>query len=115
MQCFRSLKDPSRPVPVHYFSNSKSWMNSDIMETLDRLDHRMNFENCKVILFLDNARCHPESLQRRLTNIKLVFFPKNTTSLLQLLGAGTIRNFNFKYRKPVLCFVVSHVSCTSNN
>ena len=52
-------------------------MNSDIMETvLDRLDHRMNFENRKVFLFLDkNATCHPESLKNGLTNIELVFLP----------------------------------------
>ena len=54
--CFRSLKDPSRPMFVHYFSNSKIWMSSDIIDTvIGRLDCRMNFENCKVILFLDNA------------------------------------------------------------
>ena len=56
-------------------------MNSDIMETiLGRLDQRMIFENCKVILFLDDVTCHPENLQNHLTKIKLVFFPKNTTS-----------------------------------
>ena len=50
-------------------------MNSAIMETVpDRLDRRMNFENRKLILFLDNATCHPESLQNGLTNIKLVLF-----------------------------------------
>ena len=32
-RCFRSLKDPSRTMSVHYFSNSKTWMNSDIMGT----------------------------------------------------------------------------------
>ena len=52
-RCFRSLKDHSRPMSVHYFSNSKAWMNSDIMETvLGKLDSRINF---KFILFLDNA------------------------------------------------------------
>ena len=29
---FKSLKDASRPMPVHYFSNKKTWMNSDIIE-----------------------------------------------------------------------------------
>ena len=49
---------------VHYFSNSKAWMNRDIIETvLGRLDHRKNFENREVTLFLDNATSHLESLQ----------------------------------------------------
>ena len=43
-RCFKSLKDSSRPMYVHYFSNS----NSDIIETvLGRLDRKMNFENRK--------------------------------------------------------------------
>ena len=28
---FRELRDPPRPANVHYFSNPKSWMISDIM------------------------------------------------------------------------------------
>ena len=38
----------------------------------------MNFENRKVISFLDNVTCHPEFLQNGLTNIKLVILGKNT-------------------------------------
>ena len=30
-RCFRSLKDPARPMSAHYFSNSKAWMDSDIL------------------------------------------------------------------------------------
>ena len=58
-QCFDSLQNPSRPMSVHYFSNSKAWMNIDIMEiVLDRLNRRMNFENRNVILFRDNVMPH---------------------------------------------------------
>ena len=82
---------------VHYFSNSKAWMNRDIIETvLGRLDRRKNFENREVTLFLDNATSHLESLQNGLTNIKLVFLPKNATFRLQPLDVGIIRNFKLK-------------------
>ena len=81
---FKSLKDASRPMSVHYFSNKKAWVNSDIMKSiLQRLDRRMNQEKRKAILFWDNATCHPETAQTGLKNIKLVFLPKNTTSQLQ--------------------------------
>ena len=110
-KCFRSFKDPSRPMPFYYFWNCKAWMNSDIMETiLGRVDRTMNFGNHKVILFLDNVTYHPESLQNDLTNIKLVFLPKNTTPWLQPLGASIIRNFKLKYGKLFLHFDVSYVS-----
>ena len=76
-RCFKSLKDASRLMSVHYFSNKKAWMNSEIMEgILQRLDRRMNQEKRKVILFWDNATCHPETAQACLKNNKLVFLPK---------------------------------------
>ena len=59
----------------------------------------------KVILFLDNATCHPETAQAGLKNIKLVFLPKNTISRLQPLDAGIIRNFKHKYRKLLVRYL----------
>ena len=85
-RCFRSLRGPSTPMSVHYFSNSRIWMKSDITKTaLAKLDCRMNFENRKIILFFDKGTRHPEGLQNGLTNIKLVFLFKNATSRLQPL------------------------------
>ena len=57
------MQDSSRPVNVHYFSNPKSWMTSEIMEAVvTRFNRKLIFEDRKVILFLDNATCHPESM-----------------------------------------------------
>ena len=65
--CITSLKDAWRLMSVHYFLNKKAWMNLDIMESiLQRLDRRMNQEKRKVILFWDNAICHPETAQASL-------------------------------------------------
>ena len=66
---------------------------------LSRLDRKMCTERCKVVLFWDNATCHPETLQTSLINIKLTFLLKNTRSPVQPLDAGSIRNFKHKYRK----------------
>ena len=105
-RCFKSLKNSSRPMSMHYFSNKKAWMNSKVMKSiLQRLDRRMNQKNRKIILFLDNATCHPETAQAGLKNIKLVFLPKNTISRLQPLDAGIIRNFKHKYRKLLVRYV----------
>ena len=97
--CIKPLKKPLMPMSVQYFSNEKPWMDSDIMESiLSRRDGKMCLEKCKVALFWDNATCHPENLHTSLTNLKLIFLPKNTTSRLQLLEASIIRNFQDKYR-----------------
>ena len=109
-RCFKSLKDTSRPMSVHYFSNKKAWMKSDIMESiLQRLDRRMNQEKRKVILFWDIATCNSETAQAGLKNIKLVFLPKNTTSRLQPLDAGIITNFKHKYRTLLVRYAVSRI------
>ena len=90
-RCFKGLRDSSRPGNAHSFSNSKSWMTSEIFETvLSKLNRKLVFENRKVILFLDNATCHPESMDDKFSKIKIVFLPKNTTSRLQPLDAGII-------------------------
>ena len=105
-RCFRYLEDKSRPANLHYFSNEKSWMNTDIMvKILSMLDAKMKSQNRNVILFIDNAPCHPPDLKGKFSNINVCFLPKNTTSRLQPLDAGIIQNFKVKYRKLLLKFV----------
>ena len=76
-KCFNKIQDKTRPSMVHYFSNEKAWMRTEIMENVLRLLNReVQLERRKIILFLDNAPCHPETLQNNLKNIKLIFLPK---------------------------------------
>ena len=109
-RCFKKLKDPSRPVNVHYFSNPKSWMTSEVMEAVRaRFNRKLILEDRKVILFLDNATCHPKSMIGQFSQIKTVFLPKNTTSRLQPLDAGIIQNFKVKYRKRLVKYVLARI------
>ena len=94
-RCLRKLISKTRPAGLHYFSNAKSWMTTEKQE------------NRRVLLFLGNAPCHPETIQQSLSFIKLVFLPKNTTSKLQPVDAGIIRNLKAKYRKRLIKHVVS--------
>ena len=59
-----------------------------------------------IFLFMDNATMHPESLIGKYSNIKIVFFPKCTTSRLQQLDAGMIKNFKVKYRKKLMYYML---------
>ena len=96
-RCFKNLRDKRRPANVTYFSNPKSWMNSEIIiELLEGINRRMRREQREIILFLDNAGCHPVSLQEMFSNIKVVFLPPNTTSRLQPLDTGMIKNFKVR-------------------
>ena len=81
-RCFNNLKDISRPYKCHYVANNKAWMNSDLMlEILLSLDRRLQRQQREILLFMDNAPCHPASFHLR--NITVYFLPKNTTSKTQ--------------------------------
>ena len=60
-------------------------------------------------MFLDNATCHPPTLQDGLTRIELKFLPKNTTSKLQPCDDGIIQSTKSTYRKLLLRHVISRI------
>ncbi|XP_019636442.1 PREDICTED: tigger transposable element-derived protein 4-like [Branchiostoma belcheri] len=94
-RCFKNVNVKS--LPVHYYNNRTAWMTSGIFEDwLKKFDRKLGREKRKGLLFLDNATSHPE-LQLR--NLKLIFFPPNTTSVLQPMDQGIIQTTKTKYRK----------------
>ena len=110
-RCFKRSNAALKIEQVSYFADTKSWMQINIMENvLDKLNSKMKVEKRNVLLFLDNAPVHPEGLQCKYSNIKVVFIPKNTTSRLQPLDAGIIKNFKLKYRKKLLRHVISRIT-----
>ena len=114
-RCSKKIRGKTRPSTIHYFSKEKAWMRTEIMEDVLRLlDRKVQLGRRKIILFLDNTTCHPETPQINLKNIKLIFLPKCTTSRLQLLDAGIIRTFKYEYRKRLLKYVVSQIDEDKN-
>lgn len=102
-------------LPVNYYSQKKSWMTGDLMETiLTKLNRRLSLKKRSIILLLDNAGCHPESLQSKFSNIKLCFLPANTTSKLQPLDLGIIQNFKVHYRNFLLKYVIAKIDESDN-
>ena len=94
----RSFKNKSlsRPHGIYYYSNPNAWMTTEIVASnLGKINQQMEFAKRKIILFMDNAPCRPESLSERYSNIKVVFLPKTTTSRLQPL------NVNQKFQTQV--------------
>ena len=73
-------------------------------------DSKLINENRKNLLLIDNCPSHiiDESI---LNNIKLIFLPPNTTSKLQPLDNGIIKNFQVFYRKRL----VSNLLATIEN
>ena len=59
---------------------------------------RLNNIDFKILLIIDNAPSHPD-LSEICPNVKVIFLPPNTTSLLQPMDMGviSIAKTHFKY------------------
>jgi hypothetical protein len=109
-RCFRNLD--IRKLPVEWRSNKKAWMTSQIMEEwLTAFNGRMKMQNRHVLLFLDNAACHPHI---KLSNVRLAWFPPNTTCVSQPMDQGIIRNVKVHYRKLLMQSLLANMDCTSS-
>jgi len=60
----------------------------------------MKKANRKILMFVDNCTAHNNI--PNLENIKIHFLPPNTTSNLQPLDQGIIKNFKTMYRKEIV-------------
>ena len=69
------------------------------------------FYSRQILLFLDNAPVHPVDL--KLSNITVVFFPPNTTSIVQPLDQGIIRAFKAHYRSRLVKRIISRCEVVS--
>lgn len=104
-RCFKNLYLDK--LPVIWKNNKKAWNTAAIMEEwLKYFDAKMRSQNRKVILFMDNATCHPDI---KLKNVELAWFPANTSSVTQPLDQGVIRSVKIQYRKSLLCNLIANI------
>ena len=87
-------------LPVLYKSNKNAWMTAAIFEDWLRVwDKILGFSGCSILLLVDNCSAHPKL---DLANIRLEFLPPNTTSIIQPLDQGVIRNLKGYYRSELV-------------
>ena len=73
-RCFKKVNKSQ--LPVQYFSQKKAWMTGGILDqVLSKINGTLRMNGHSVLLLMDNAGCHPEELQRKYTNIKIVYLP----------------------------------------
>lgn len=110
-RCFKNLN--VNKLPVTWKANRTAWMNSKLFsDWLIDLNKTMQKESRQILLFLDNAPCHPVDIQ--LSNINIVFFPPNTTSVVQPLDQGVIRSFKCHYRRMVVKHIIAQCATAEN-
>ena len=85
---------------VTYRSNNCGGMTTAIFtEFLNSLNNKMEHQGWHILMFLDNCSSHPHV---HLSNVKLVFYLKNTMSRLQAMVQGVIANLRKNYAKRML-------------
>jgi hypothetical protein len=69
----------------------RAWITAATMEErLNMFNAKKKEENRNVILFLDNATCHP---QVTVSNVKIAWFPANAISVLHPTDMSVIYTF----------------------
>ena len=77
------------------------WLNNCFIHDKEKYLESKNLA-FKVLLFLDNAPDHPESLQFAHPNMEVVFVQVNMTSLPQPMDQGLIETFKSYYTSHTL-------------
>lgn len=100
----RAMKNVNKSsLPVYWQANRKAWMTANVFENwfynsfvpdAEKLMKEKNLD-FKVLLLVDNASVHPQDLSH--PNVKVIFLPANTTSLIQPLDQGAISTFKSYY------------------
>ena len=85
-----------------YYINDTAWVTEQIF-----FDYclKLNNEFVKkksILLFIDNCKAHPNNLS--FSNLKIIFLPAYTTSVLQPMDAGVIKCCKIYYRQEWLAF-----------
>ncbi|XP_007056461.2 tigger transposable element-derived protein 1 [Chelonia mydas] len=102
----RALKGFSKEhLPVIWRSNKKAWITGAIFSewlTLYAVPAWKEYcakENLdfKILLLIDDVPAHPVNLDDLCENVKVVFLPPNTTSLIQPMDQGAIAAFKAYY------------------
>ena len=99
-------------LPVIYYSQKNAWVNSNIFSDwfhnkfVPAVTRHMKEKGLpvKALLLLDNAPVHPDSasLVSKEGDIKAMFLPTNTTTLVQPMDQGVLEAMKRRYRKAVL-------------
>ncbi|GBO00807.1 Tigger transposable element-derived protein 4 [Araneus ventricosus] len=102
--CFKGAKS----LEVYYDFTKKSWMASEICEKwVQKLDKHLIAECHKIALVFDNCPAHPKEINLKLKNVSVFYLPPNTTSKLQPMDQGAIKNFKIHSRKGIVGKVIT--------
>ncbi|KAG0437110.1 Tigger transposable element-derived protein 6 [Dictyocoela muelleri] len=96
-----------------YRSNKTSWLTAEIFnDYLISLNDKLKIENRKILLLLDNFSGHKVGNK---SNIELLFFPPNCTSIIQPLDLGIIHSFKSRFKSLLNNFQIYNALSNDND
>ncbi|GBN29937.1 Tigger transposable element-derived protein 4 [Araneus ventricosus] len=98
-RCFKAAKS----LEVDYIFNKKSWMTSEICS---KVAQTYDCSVAKLLSFLIIVP-PPKEINQKLKNIAVFYLPPNTTSKLQAMDQGVMKNFKIHYRKRIVRKVIT--------
>ncbi|XP_051784514.1 tigger transposable element-derived protein 6-like [Erpetoichthys calabaricus] len=105
-RCFKGLRMDG--LPVLYHANKNAWMTSEIFSKwLSEWDVELQRKSKKILLLLDNCAAHPHL--DSLKNIQLEFLPPNTTSILEPMDMGIIKNLKTLHRGKLVSYILEAI------
>lgn len=108
--CFKNVKK----LPLEYTHSKNAWMTANLFsDWLLGWETELRKQNKKILLLVDN--CKPHLSLPPLKNIKVVFLPANTTSVIQPCDQGIIRSFKSYYRQEVSRTILSQLDNGDSN
>ncbi|KAG0429559.1 Tigger transposable element-derived protein 6, partial [Dictyocoela muelleri] len=91
---------------VFYRANKTSWLTKSIFEEyISLLNEKLILQSRKILILVDNFSGH---MVENKSNIELLFFPPNCTSVVQPLDMGIIKAFKVKIKQKITNFKVYH-------
>ncbi|KRZ96537.1 Tigger transposable element-derived protein 6 [Trichinella sp. T8] len=94
-RAFRHARVNVSKLSATWKYNRSAWMTAEVfVEWLEVVNAAMRQQHCEILLLLHNA---PSHLHVELSNVKLEYFPATSTSCLQPMDLGVIRQFKCKY------------------
>ena len=107
-RCFKNVNVDNLSIYLSHIANKKVWMTSQIFnEWLAAWDSYLTKVNRKIVLHVDNCTAHPHV--STLKKIQLEFLPPNTTSLIQPMDQGIIKNLKTLYHKELVHMILAYM------
>lgn len=94
-------------MSMHYHANKNAIMTPTIFSNwLCEWDKELQAKSRSILLLIDNCAAHSKNVE--LKNITLQFLLPNTTSFIQPLDMGIIKNLKVRYRMKLVNFILEN-------